>query len=103
MSHVFPAAARPRSRREERQELVTRLRSQTDEELLALARLLVSKEDRDLFGDTEFEVRKIVHRIGAKAYETHLAQKKTATTAPASTARTASKAPSSKATGPKGS
>jgi len=83
------------------QELVSRLRSQTDEELLALARLLVSKEDRDLFGDTEFEVRKIVHRIGAKAYETHLAQKKTATKAPASTARTASKAPSSKATGPK--
>lgn len=85
------------------QELVTRLRSQTDEELLALARLLVSKEDRDLFGDTEFEVRKIVHRIGAKAYETHLASKKTATKAPASTVRTASKAPSSKATGPKGS
>lgn len=79
------------------------MRSQTDEELLALARLLVSKEGRDLFGDTEFEVRKIVHRIGAKAYETHLAQKKTATTAPASTARTARKAPSSKATGPKGS
>jgi hypothetical protein len=85
------------------QELVSRLRSQTDEELLALARLLVSKEDRDLFGDTEFEVRKIVHRIGAKAYETHLAQKKTATKAPASTVRTASKAPSSRATGPKGS
>jgi hypothetical protein len=83
------------------QELVTRLRCETDEELLALARLLVSKEDRDLFGDTEFEVRKLVHRIGAKAYETHLAQKKTATKAPASTVRTASKAASSKATGPK--
>jgi hypothetical protein len=80
------------------QELLTRLRSQTDDELLALARLLVSKEDRELFGDTEFQVRDIVQRIGAKAYETHLAQKKTATKAPASSARNANKAPSSKAT-----
>ena len=88
---------------EKAQELLTRLRSQSDVDLLALARLLVSKEERDLFGDTEFEVRKIVHRIGAKAYETHLAQKKTATKAPASTVRTAGKAPSSKATGRKGS
>jgi hypothetical protein len=58
------------------QELLARLRAQADEDLLALARLLVSKEDRELFGDTEFQVRDIVHRIGTKAYETHLAQKK---------------------------
>ena len=30
------------------QELLAKLRSQADDELLALARLLVSKEDRDL-------------------------------------------------------
>ena len=58
------------------QELLTRLRSQADEDLLALARLLVSKADRDIFGDTEFQVRDIVHHLGAKALETHLAQKK---------------------------
>jgi hypothetical protein len=80
------------------QELVTRLRAQNEDELLELARLLVSKEDREIFGDTEFQVRDIVHRIGAKAYETHLAQKKTATKAPVSPARNASKAPSSKDT-----
>ena len=80
------------------QELVARLRTQTDDELLALARLLVSKEDRDLFGDTEFEVRDIVHRIGAQAFQTHLAEKKTATTARASSAPTVSTAPSSTAT-----
>lgn len=81
------------------QELLTRLRSRADDELLALARLLVSKEDRDIFGDTEFQVRDIVHRLGAAALETHLAQKKTAATkAPASSARTANKAPSSTAT-----
>jgi len=74
------------------QELLAHLRAQADDELLALARLLVSKEDRELFGDTEFQVRDIVHRIGAKAYQTHLAQKKTATPVPASSAHTANKA-----------
>jgi hypothetical protein len=81
------------------QELLTRLRPGAEDELLALARLLVSKEDRDLFGDTEFAVRDIVHRIGAHAFETHLAEKKTATTARASSVAAASKAPSSKVTG----
>lgn len=79
------------------QELLARLRPQTDEELLALARLLVGKEDRDLFGETEFEVRDIVHRLGAKAYTAHLAGKKTATRVPASSAPSAAKAPSSTA------
>lgn len=80
------------------QELVARLRPQAEEDLLALARLLVSKGDRELFGETEFEVRDLVQRLGAKAYTVHLAGKKTATKAPASTAHTASKAPSSTVT-----
>ena len=83
------------------QELLARLRSEADSELLALARLLVSKEEHELFGETEFQARDIVHRIGAKAYETHLALKKTATKARASSASTASKGPSSKATAAK--
>src|SRR5262245_17506366 len=83
------------------QELVARLRPQAEADLLALARLLVSKEDRDLFGETEFEVRDIVHRLGAKAYTAHLAGKKTATKARASSARTASKTRSSTTTAAK--
>lgn len=83
------------------QELVARLRPQAEEDLLALARLLVSKQDRELFGETEFEVRDLVHRLGAKAFTTHLAGKKRATKAPALSARTASKAPSSTAIGTK--
>jgi len=62
---------------------------------------LVSKEDQDLFGETEFEVRDVVHRLGAKAYSTHLAGKKRGIKVPASSARTAGKAPSSTAIGPK--
>lgn len=83
------------------QELVARLRPEAEDELLALARLLVSKQDHEIFGDTEFEARDIVHRLGAKAFETHLALKKTVTKARESSAHTASKAPSSKGTGRK--
>jgi hypothetical protein len=79
------------------QELLTHLRAQADDELLALARLLVSKGDHEIFGDTEFQARDIVHRIGAKAFETYLAQKKTATKAPALSVRSANEAPNTTA------
>jgi hypothetical protein len=58
------------------QELLTRLRPHTDEDLLALCRLLVSKQEDEIFGDTEFEVRALAHRLGPQAFETHLAEKK---------------------------
>lgn len=34
-----------------------------------LARLMVSKEDHEIFGQNEYEVRDLVHGIGAKALE----------------------------------
>jgi hypothetical protein len=52
-------------------------------EIADLARLMVSKSDRELFGVTEFQVRDLVLRVGAKVYEEHLREKKTATKAPA--------------------
>lgn len=79
-------------------ELVARLRPQAEEDLLALARLLVNKPEHALFGETEFEVRDLVHRLGAKAYSAHLAGKKRGTKVPASSARTARQAPSSTVT-----
>src|SRR5262249_7256929 len=83
------------------QELVARLRPQAEEDLLALARLLVSKEDHELFGETEFEVRDLVHRLGAKAYSAHVAGGKRGRKVRAAAARTVSKAPKSTATGTK--
>lgn len=62
----------------EAQALAQRLRELADEELLQMARLLISKPDREIFGDTEFQLRDIVLQIGAKALEEHLRQKKTA-------------------------
>lgn len=81
----------------EAQALAERIRELADEECLQMARLLVSKPDQEVFGDTEFELRDIVLKVGRKALEEHLRQKKTATTAAASIARFASKRPSSKA------
>jgi hypothetical protein len=82
-------------------ELVARLRPQAENELLQLARLLVSKQEHEIFGDTEFEARAIVHRIGAHAFEAHLAEKKTATKAQVPSVPTANKGPSSRATATK--
>jgi hypothetical protein len=66
----------------EAQELEARIRLVLDKEAKDLARLLVSKSDKDLFGATEFEVRDHMLRIGAEAYEQLLRGKKTATKAP---------------------
>ncbi len=48
----------------------------TKEELLQLARLLVAKRDDQLFGETEFQVRDLVHQIGARAIETAVNERK---------------------------
>jgi hypothetical protein len=52
------------------------LRSACDDEIRQIARLLASKPDDKLLGKTEFEVRDQVHRIGAKAIETALNERK---------------------------
>jgi parvulin-like peptidyl-prolyl isomerase len=68
----------------EAQTLATRIRELAEEELVAMARLLVSKSERETFGDTEYELRDIVLKVGAKALEEHLRLKKTVTAAVAS-------------------
>ena len=79
------------------QELAARIRARADEDILALARLLVSKSDVEVFGDTEFEVRSIVHQLGAEALEERL-KKSLATKAPVSIAPIVGSPPNSKAT-----
>jgi hypothetical protein len=60
----------------EAQRLAQVLMDKTKEEVLKITRLLVSKPDRDLLGETEFQVRDIVHRIGAEAIQTALNERK---------------------------
>lgn len=52
------------------------LRQAADADLRGLADLLASKPDRQLLGQTEFEVRDLVHTIGARAFETALEERK---------------------------
>ena len=62
--------------------LEAKIQTAVQKEIADLARLMVSKPDRELFGATEFQVRDLVLRIGAKVYQEHLREKKTATKAP---------------------
>jgi hypothetical protein len=52
------------------------LRQAVESDLRSLAELLASKPDSRIFGPTEFEVRDRVHKIGAKAIETALDERK---------------------------
>jgi len=48
------------------------LRETAEEEQWRIAQLLASKADHQLLGETEYQVRDLVHRIGAKALQTAL-------------------------------
>jgi len=60
----------------EAQRLAESVAVKTKEELLQITRLLVSKKDHELFGETEFQVRDLVHKIGARAIETAVNERK---------------------------
>ena len=64
-----------------------------------IARLLASKANREFFGETEFQIRDAMHRLGAEGMDAALAErKKRGTKDRASSARTATKTPSSSVT-----
>lgn len=46
------------------------LREAANKDIRQLARLLASKKNHELFGQTEYQVRDIVHGLGAKALQT---------------------------------
>jgi hypothetical protein len=64
------------------QQLALVLQHLAQPELLQIARLLVAPTDGSLFGQTEFDLRDLAHRIAAKAQQHALAEKKTATQEP---------------------
>ena len=86
----------------EAERLYQALRAASDAELRQIAHLLASKPDDQLLGHTEFEVRDLVHKIGATALETALQERKGgATGAPQWAARTAVSRPGSSSTAPR--
>jgi hypothetical protein len=60
----------------EAQRLATIIAEKAREEALHMARLLVSKKDHELLGDTEFEIRDRVHALGAHAVESAINRRK---------------------------
>jgi uncharacterized protein (DUF305 family) len=78
-------ASTPRTpeKQAEIENLARAIREAVDGEIRELAANLATTDDAHLFGDNEFQIRSLAHKIAAKAIEQHLAQKKTATRAPA--------------------
>jgi hypothetical protein len=60
----------------EAQRLFEALQQPFLDEARRLARLLAAKPDRQLLGQTEFEVRDAVHRLGASALQAALDERK---------------------------
>jgi hypothetical protein len=78
----MPSASLPPVKEAEIKDLARAIREAIDAEINELAAHLASTDDAHLFGENEFTIRAIAHRIAAKAVEQHLAGKKTATKAP---------------------
>lgn len=84
------------------QTIFSRIRERFDAEALQLARLMASKEDKDLLGDTEFQVRDRVHELGAHVLQIALDErKKGGTKVPARVAPIAKQQPAASATAKK--
>lgn len=65
------------------QQLAAELAQLVQEELLEMERILQDADPASLFGPTEFQIRDLALKLAAKLYQRRLAQKKTATMAPA--------------------
>jgi hypothetical protein len=79
----MPSAPLSPEKQAEVEDLARAIREAIDAEINDLAANLATADDAHLFGDNEFRIRALAHRIAAKAIEQRLAQKKTDTKAPA--------------------
>ena len=69
MARSKPSIELDEEQEAEAQRIYERLQGAFDEELKSMARLMASKANHQLFGQTEFELRNRVHELGAKALE----------------------------------
>jgi hypothetical protein len=65
----------------EAERLTERLQDVFADELRNMVRLLASKDDRQLLGRTEFELRDLAHRLAARTLQTALNERKKGGTA----------------------
>lgn len=79
----MPSTPLPPDKVADAKALAQAIREATEAEIDELARTLVATDDTHPFGQTEFQLRDLAHRIAAKALTQHLARKKTVTPGPA--------------------
>ena len=70
MKEALPAAQEAQA-----QQLARQIAALAHDEFLQIARTLVAANDAALFGDNEFKVRDLIHKVAAKAYRQRLALK----------------------------
>jgi hypothetical protein len=73
----MPSAPMTPEKQAEIKDLEQAIREAVDAEIGELAANLAATDDAHLFGQNEFKIRALAHRIAAKAVEQHLARKKT--------------------------
>jgi hypothetical protein len=78
----MPSRSLPPEKQVDVDQLAKEIREAVDAEISELAANLATTDDAHLFGDNEFKIRALAHKIAAKAIEQHLARKKTDTKAP---------------------
>lgn len=98
MARRAPQSPLTPEQKAESDRIFTALQQAAADDLRALADLLATKDDSNTFGVTEYTVRDIAPRIGAKALESALeGRKKGGTTGPPPPVPTATRPPSSTA------
>ena len=70
MSRSQPNVELNEDQEAESQRIYERLEAAFDQERMRMARLMASKGNHELFGQTEYEVRDRVHELGARVLET---------------------------------
>lgn len=83
LESIMPPTPVPPEKRADVERLAREIQDAVAAEIDELAANLVTTDDAHLFGENEFKIRALAHRIAAKAIERHLAQKKTDTRGPA--------------------
>lgn len=58
------------------EQLLESLKAASEHDLRAIAELLATEPDHQLFGATEFRLRDLTHRLGAKALQAAAEQRK---------------------------
>jgi len=79
----MPTKPLPPEKQADIEQLTREIHEAVDAEIGELAANLATTDDAHLFGDNEFKIRALAHKIAAKAVERHLARKKTDTRGPA--------------------